>query len=1149
MAKFIYTVLKLLFVIALLSGLTAGAMWITQHQGWPWWAAAAIVGGIVGLVMAAFFIHRYFLRARERQFVQRIIEQDDAQIKEAPLHKRQRMKELQDRWIEAIETLKNSRLRKFGNPLYVLPWYMVLGESDSGKSTAVLHARLKNILTDVGPVKGVSATRNCDWWFFEEAIFLDTAGRYAIPLDESSDNEEWHEFLVLLSKYRKQEPLNGLVLTLPAEKLLNDSEDDLANYGRSLRGRVNELMRTLGVRFPVYILVTKLDLVFGFNELVDLLPEKDLRQAMGCMNTTGRDNSTTMVDTTFDKVGSRLKMLRLQLLETQQDYDPAFLAFPDELETLRNSLKVFAEATFFDNPYQETPLLRGIFFSSGRQAGQAVSRILRSATSVPQVTTVLPNTDNGIFLYDFFGKILPNDRSLFTPIIEFLRWRTITQHLGLISWFLITFALCVNLSLVYLNNMRALETFEQELISKPQFTNNIAEDSKELGKIYLNITDVSSINNDWWLPRLGLTQSKEAEASYKANFCRDFELYVLSPLRKIQEKQIFSLTADTPESEVAAQINLITKQISLYNKRMTGSKHTSILAVNTQNELASIFQQQGIEPDAAIVVSKLLSVYLAWAESPRLVEEQLELSHTWLARLMNLKDVNMHWLAEWANEQPYLPPVHLSSFWDIAPGSLREEVMVPAAFTQEGKKAITAFLDNIESSVANSSTFRSRRKNFEEWYTLEYANAWREFMYAFHRGEDGLRNRQDYLETMALMSVGKGPYISLIQRLAKELRPFVDQKGIPKWVGEVYRMEAVIALWQHKQSGNKKAVTSLLGGTEKKLSKLVTHLTTSGLDVQAAEKDFGDYVAAIGDMIPLAQTRPEIFKATSSYFGSDPVNSPFHKASSAISKMRHRLFNKGGNEILWEIINGPFDFNVRFFTFDASAHLQRLWEQQVYNKVEYMPEEKKQQALFGNKGLVRKFTQKTAAPFLERAGSMWEAKSWHGWMFPFDMDFLDFLQHENVEAQMQQDKYFVKIKPLPLDVNDDAKVEPYGAILTLLCGDKQQTLKNYNYPTEQKFTWKPAECGTTDLQILFAKKTLKKTYSGLHGFQNFLKEFRQGTYTFDSTDFPEAKEFLTLSNVKYINVPYEFNGAEPIVKLFEEKPVDIPLAASEDWGK
>ena len=89
-------------------------------------------------------------------------------------------------------------------------------------------------------------TRNCDWWFFEQAIILDTAGRYAIPVDEGRDKEEWQRFLNLLVKYRRKEPLHGLIVAISADKLLEATSEALGDEGYQIRRRIDELMRALG---------------------------------------------------------------------------------------------------------------------------------------------------------------------------------------------------------------------------------------------------------------------------------------------------------------------------------------------------------------------------------------------------------------------------------------------------------------------------------------------------------------------------------------------------------------------------------------------------------------------------------------------------------------------------------------------------------------------------------------------------------------------------------------------------------------------------------------------------------------------------------------------------------------------------------------
>ncbi len=208
-------ILKISLIIILLLILAGFLYWITMKKGWPWWAGATIFAGIVGLVVAAFFLKRYLLRRREKKLVRRVVELDESAIKGQPLHERQQLQELQEKWKESVELLRDSYLRKKGNPLYTLPWYLVLGESGAGKTSAIKSVRLSSPLTDIARTAGITTTRNCDWWFFEEAIILDSAGRYTIPIAEERDREEWERFLALLSRYRRKEPLNGAVVTPP----------------------------------------------------------------------------------------------------------------------------------------------------------------------------------------------------------------------------------------------------------------------------------------------------------------------------------------------------------------------------------------------------------------------------------------------------------------------------------------------------------------------------------------------------------------------------------------------------------------------------------------------------------------------------------------------------------------------------------------------------------------------------------------------------------------------------------------------------------------------------------------------------------------------------------------------------------------------
>ncbi|MFN3294785.1 MAG: type VI secretion system membrane subunit TssM, partial [Gemmobacter sp.] len=87
--------------------------------------------------------------------------------------------EMREKLRGALSKLRRSRLGR--RNLYELPWYIIIGPPGAGKTTAIVNSGLKVPLADdLGKtaIAGVGGTRNCDWWFTDGAVLVDTAGRY-----------------------------------------------------------------------------------------------------------------------------------------------------------------------------------------------------------------------------------------------------------------------------------------------------------------------------------------------------------------------------------------------------------------------------------------------------------------------------------------------------------------------------------------------------------------------------------------------------------------------------------------------------------------------------------------------------------------------------------------------------------------------------------------------------------------------------------------------------------------------------------------------------------------------------------------------------------------------------------------------------------
>jgi type VI secretion system protein ImpL len=290
---------------------------------------------------------------------------------------------LRERFEEAVATLKQQR--RSGNSLYDLPWYVFIGAPGSGKTTALLNSGLKFPLEQrVGKraVRGVGGTRNCDWWFTDEAVFLDTAGRYTTQdSDVASDSEGWREFLGLLCTYRKRRPLNGIVLTISAQDLMTQGDADRETQVEAARHRLNELTRELHIQLPVYLMVTKCDTVAGFTEYFDDLTQESRAQVWGVTfpyEQTLNGDAPNAFGAELDALMARLNARLFARLEDERGARrrATIFGFPQQMAALRDLLTQFVSDVFSSTHVDRQILLRGVYFTSGTQDGTQIDRLL-----------------------------------------------------------------------------------------------------------------------------------------------------------------------------------------------------------------------------------------------------------------------------------------------------------------------------------------------------------------------------------------------------------------------------------------------------------------------------------------------------------------------------------------------------------------------------------------------------------------------------------------------------------------------------------------------------------------------------------------------------------------------------------------------------
>ena len=296
---------------------------------------------------------------------------------------------LQQRMQQALAVLRKAApgKRAFGSGyLYQLPWYMFVGAPGSGKTTTLLHSGLRFPLADsMGPgaIGGVGGTRLCDWWFTDDAVLLDTAGRYTTQdSDAQVDQAGWHGFLGLLKKHRPRRPINGIIVALSVADLLQQGPAARQAQAGAIRARIKELHERLGSSFPIYVTVTKCDLLAGFMEYFDTLGREERAQVWGMTfpldPREGASAALAAFPARFLELEQRLQARVLGRLQEERDLQRRALLyrFPQQFAALGDVLKGFLDAVFEPTRYEQGAQLRGVYFTSGTQEGNPIDRVM-----------------------------------------------------------------------------------------------------------------------------------------------------------------------------------------------------------------------------------------------------------------------------------------------------------------------------------------------------------------------------------------------------------------------------------------------------------------------------------------------------------------------------------------------------------------------------------------------------------------------------------------------------------------------------------------------------------------------------------------------------------------------------------------------------
>ncbi|MDH5673542.1 MAG: type VI secretion system membrane subunit TssM [Myxococcales bacterium] len=474
-------------------------------------------------------------------------------IRESPRADSGEIKQMQREFEAAVDALKRSKLAKSGDSrdaLYRLPWYVVIGPPACGKTTLLRNSGLQfPEIPGTGrrvKVKGIGGTRNCDWFLTNRAVLLDTAGRWTM---EEEDHDEWLAFLDLLKRHRGAHPLNGLIAAINIDAIGSADDSEIEDMANRMRERLDEVMARLGLSLPIYMMFTKCDLIQGFVDTFGTLSRSERERVWGFTRPLSQplDIPAEYFEHRFDELCDTLELFGLQRLPEETDGSTLRLIyeFPSQLRSIKEKLSAFTATLFEDNVYQETPVLRGVYFTSGTQEGAPADLLASKLASALKVRHLLPEAPQADEAKAYFLKqmlsdvVFEDDDIATTSQVEIVR-----RHRRRLVWTSVTFALSALLtipaSFAYAWNSSALSDTRERIerwYQESELPADGASAAEALRPLYEDLEQYEDGRPSFWAG-FGIYRGDDVVGPLREHFGQVIKAWVVRPLLAVDSLQM-----------------------------------------------------------------------------------------------------------------------------------------------------------------------------------------------------------------------------------------------------------------------------------------------------------------------------------------------------------------------------------------------------------------------------------------------------------------------------------------------------------------------------------------------------------------------------------------------------------------------------------
>lgn len=310
---------------------------------------------------------------------------------------------------------------------YELPWYLIVGERESGKTTLLKNLSIRRP-ADHPAFSDSPISPSVEWRFFDKGVVLDVSGAAFLGDSLLDKYRGFEAILKNLVRFRTRRPIDGIILTIPASYFIGTaplSEDEIFARATQVATKLRLMESKLGLKLPVYVLITKCDQIAGFSGYANSLPKNKLKEMFGWSNPYTLDElfSPQWIHTAVQNMVSYATKASLDIFEegSVHNYQDDVMVLISELAKIETGLTKYLSTIFQSNNYREHFFLRGIYCTGNA----CIEEVDTKALGIEGESTIPLSNPQDMkattpFLDDLFAKKIFLEKNLATPIKKFL---------------------------------------------------------------------------------------------------------------------------------------------------------------------------------------------------------------------------------------------------------------------------------------------------------------------------------------------------------------------------------------------------------------------------------------------------------------------------------------------------------------------------------------------------------------------------------------------------------------------------------------------------------------------------------------------------------------------------------------------------------